>query len=125
MKKVSLVIVFLLSCVLAFSQSIFLYAGRSVPTDDPQGQPAVSYSLGTPDASGNIHEMTVVVVLGKMSQDLFDAAAQGTPFDKMELRFYDNGKKVNKITMQDVLVTSVQVSGTNQVVTLSCNKIKI
>jgi type VI protein secretion system component Hcp len=125
MKKVSLLFVFLLSCIFAFSQSIFLYAGKSVPTDEPQGQPVVSYSLGTPDAGGNIHEMTVVIVMGQMSQELFEAVAQGTPFDKMELRFYDNGKKLNKFTMVDVLVTSAQVSGTNQLVTLEFNKIKL
>jgi len=124
MKKLSLLFVFLLSCIFAFTQSIFLYAGKSVPTDEPQGQPVVSYSLGTPDASGNIHEMTVTIVMGQMSQELFNAVAQGTPFDKMELRFYDNGKKLNKYTMQDVFVTSSQISGTNQVVTLLFSKIK-
>lgn len=124
MKKVSLLFIMLVSCLFALSQSIFLYAGKSVPTDQPQGQPVVSYSLGSPDGSGEIHEMTVTVVIGQMSQDLFQAVAQGTVFDKMELRFYDAGKKLNKFTMQDVMVTSVQVSGTNQVVGLSFSKIK-
>jgi type VI protein secretion system component Hcp len=69
--------------------------------------------------------MTVTIVIGQMSQELFDAAAQGTLFDKMELRFYDNGKKLNKFTMEDVLVTSTQISGANQIVTLSFNKLKL
>lgn len=125
MKKVSLFFVFLLCCIFAFSQSIFLYAGKSVPTDEPQGQPVLSYSLGIPDVSGNVHDMTVTITLGQMSQDLFNATATGTPFDKMELRFYDNGKKINKYTMQDVMVTSAVISGTNQVVMLSFSKIKL
>lgn len=125
MKKLSLLLVLVLSCMFAFSQSIFLYAGKSVPTDEPQGQPVVSYSLGTADASGDIHDMTVEITLGQMSQDLFDAVVSGTPFDKMELRFYDGKKKLNKYTMQDVLVTSLQISGTNEVVTLSFSKIKL
>ena len=124
MKKVSLLFVFLLSCIFAFSQSIFLYAGKSLSTDSPLGEPVFSYSLGSPDANGNLHEMTVTIALGQVAQELFTATAQGTLFDKMELRFYDNGKRVNRFTMQDVVVSSAQVSGTNQVVTLSFNKIK-
>ena len=124
MKKVSLLLVFLLSCIFAFSQSIFLYAGNSLSTDTPLGEPVVSYSLGSPDPSGTIHEMTVTIGLGQVAQELFTATALGTIFGKMELRFYDNGKRVNRFTMQDVLVTSSQISGTNQVVTLSFSKIK-
>ena len=124
MKKVSLLFVFLLSCAIAFSQSIFLYAGNDLSTDTPLGEPVMSYSLGSPDASGNIHELTVTIGLGQVAQELFTATAQGTLFNKMELRFYDNGKRINRFTMQDVVVSSAQVSGTNQIVTLSFNKIK-
>jgi hypothetical protein len=127
MKKIGLLFSLLLCCTLAFSQSIFLDAGPSVPTDAPQGQPVFSYSFGTTDADGGFHDISVTLVTGIMSPELLMAAASGTGFAKMEIKMYDNQNKVQyKITLQDVMVTSFQ-SGTNLTdnITLSFNKIKI
>jgi type VI protein secretion system component Hcp len=127
MKKIGLLFSLLLCCTLAFSQSIFLDAGPSVPTDEAKGQPVLSFSFGTPDANGDFHDISVTLVTGIMSPELLAAAALGTSFAKMEIKMYDNQNKVYyKITLQDVMVTSFQSGANlNDDVTLSSNKIKI
>lgn len=120
MKKICLVFSFLLCCSLAFSQSIFLDAGPHVPTDAPEGQPVLSYSFGT------VNDITVTLVTGIMSPELMWAVATGTGFSKMQITVYDNQNKVDrKITLHNVMVTSIQLSGLTENVTLSFNKIKI
>ena len=121
MKKIGLLFSLLLCCTLTFSQSIFLDAGPSVPTDAPEGQPVVSYSFGI----GN--EINLMLVTGAMSPDLFLAAATGTPFSKMDITFYDVQNKVDyKITIRNVFVSSIQAGiGLTENVTLSYDKIKI
>ncbi len=127
MKKIGLLFSLLLCCTLTFSQSIFLDAGPSVPTDASEGQPVLSFSFGTPDANGGFHDISLTLVTGIMSPELLLAAASGTGFAKMEIKVYDDQNKVYyKITLQDVMVTSFQ-SGINLTdnVTLSFTKIKI
>ena len=127
MKKIGLLFSLLICCTLAFSQSIFLDAGPGVPTDAPQGQPVISYSYGIADADGNFYDISVSLVTGIMSVELYNAVATGTGFAKMEIKAYDAQNKVYlKITLHDVLVTSFQ-SGANLTdnVTLSFSKIKI
>ena len=121
MKKIGLVFSLLLCCTLVFSQSLFLDAGPAVPTDAPEGQPVLSYSLGT------AHDITVTLVTGIMSQELTQAAVSGTVFAKMELKEYNSQNKViYKITLQNVMVTSFQTgAGLTENVTLSFNKIRI
>jgi type VI protein secretion system component Hcp len=119
MKKFSLLFSLLLFCCIAFSQSIYLDAGPAVSADEPEGQPVLSYSLG-------VQEINITLVTGSMSPELFQAAAQGTRFAKMELDFYDNQNKIYQtITIRDVYVTSIQV-GTDltEYVTLSYSKMK-
>jgi type VI protein secretion system component Hcp len=120
MKKITLLFSFLLCCTLAFSQSMFLDAGPQVPADEPQGQPVLSYSFGASN------DMTVTLVTGAMSPELFLAVATGTPFSKMEIKVYDGQNKVEqKITLHNVFVTSFQTGlGSTETVTLSFDKIK-
>jgi hypothetical protein len=127
MKKIGLFFSLLLCCTLAFSQSIFLDAGPAVPTDASQGQPILSYSYGIASPDGSIHEISLLLVTGIMSQELMQAAASGTGFNKMEIKFYDNQNKVYyRITLHDVMVSAIQ-SGINLTdhVTLSFSKMKI
>jgi len=121
MKKTGLFFSLLLCCSLAFSQSIFLDAGPNVATDAPEGQPVLSYSLGT------AHDVTVTLVTGIMSPVLMQAAVFGTSFAKMEIKVYNSQDKIDhKITLQDVIVTSFQQgTGLTETVTLSYNKIRI
>jgi Type VI secretion system effector, Hcp len=121
MKKIGLIFSLLLCCTLTFSQSIFLDAGPGIPTDAPEGQPVNSYSFG----SGN--EISVTLVTGIMSPELFLAAATGTPFSKMEITVYDSQNKVaRKITLHNVFVSSIQTGfDLTENVTLSFDKIKI
>ena len=118
MKKITLLFSFLLCCIFSFSQSIFLDGGPGVPADDPQGQPAVSYSIN------NATEVTVVITTGAMTADLFLAAINGTPFSKMEIKVYDDQNKVvSRITMHDAFVASIQSLGATQTVTFTSDKI--
>jgi hypothetical protein len=120
MKKFALLFSFLLSCMFAFSQSIFLDAGPNVPADAPQGQPVLSYSLG----SGN--EVTMTVVTGAMSADLFLAAATGTPFSKIEMTVYDQNKAAYRITIHNSFVSTIQTGvDLTETVTFVSDKIKI
>src|SRR5215203_1941908 len=102
MKKIGLLFSLLLCCTLAFSQSYFLDAGPSVPTDAPEGQPVMSYAFGLAGADGSFHDINLTLVTGIMSPELFLAAATGTGFSKMELKAYDSQNKVYlKITLHD------------------------
>ena len=121
MKKFNLLFSLLLCCTLAFSQTIYLDAGPQVPADGPEGQPVLSYSFGT----GN--DITVTMVTGAMSPELFLAAATGTPFNKMEIIVYNDQNKVQtRITLHNVFVSSIQVGvDLTENVTLSSERIKI
>lgn len=121
MKKIGLLFSLLLSCTFAFSQAMFLDAGPSVPADEREGQPVLAYSLG----GGN--DITVTIVTGAMSPELFLAAATGTPFPKMDLKVYDDQNKVSyRITLHNVFVTSIQPGvDLTENVTLTSDKIKI
>ena len=121
MKKFNLLFSLLLCCTLAFSQTIYLDAGPQVPADAPEGQPVLSYSFGT----GN--DITVTMVTGAMSPELFLAAATGTPFNKMEIIVYNDQNKVQtRITLHNVFVSSIQVGvDLTENVTLSSERIKI
>jgi hypothetical protein len=121
MKKIGFLFSLLLCCILTFSQSIFLDAGPGVPTDAAEGQPVLSYSFGI----GN--EISVALVIGIMSPQLFLAAATGTVFSKMDITVYNSQNKVDrKITLHNVLVSSIQPGfDLTENVTLSFEKIKI
>ena len=121
MKKFNLLFSLLLCCTLAFSQTIYLDAGPQVPADAPEGQPVLSYSFGT----GN--DITVTMVTGAMSPELFLAAATGTPFNKMEIIVYNDQNKIQtRITLHNVFVSSIQVGvDLTENVTLSSERIKI
>lgn len=126
MKKTSLLFIFLLSYTFVFSQTIFLDAGPLVPEDAPEGQPVLSYSLSDP-AEGGLQELRLTLITGIMTPELIKAAASGTGFTKMELKFYDTQQKVYyKITLHEVMVSSYQ-SGTNMIdnVSLTFSRIKI
>jgi hypothetical protein len=120
MKKITLFFAFLLCSFFSFSQSIFLDGGPGVPADDPLGQPALSYSIGSAT------EVTVVITTGAMTADLFLAASNGTPFSKMEIKVYDDQNKVvSRITIHEAFVSSIQSLGLTQTVTFTSDKIKI
>jgi len=123
MKKVVLLFCLLLCCSLSFSQTIFLDAGKSVPTDAPQGQPVLSYSFGS---SGTAQQITIVLETGSASQALFNAVATGTVFKKMELDFYNEQNKLySRISFSDVMVTSYQtLEGGIEAVALTYSKIR-
>ncbi len=120
MKKIALVFSFMLCFTLSFSQLIYLDAGPQVAADEPKGQPVLSYSFGDP---GSIN---LTIETGLMSPQLFQAAAFGTIFSKMEIKVYDQKKVVYKITLQNVMVASISTGiGTTENVTLQYEKIRI
>jgi hypothetical protein len=123
MKKVVFLFCLLLCCSLAFTQTIFLDAGKSVPTDAPQGQPVLSYSIGS---NGTSQQMMIVLETGSATPALVNAVATGTVFKKMELDFYnEQGKLYSRISVSDVLLTAYQTLGDGtEVITLSYSKIK-
>jgi hypothetical protein len=126
MKKLGFLFGLLLCCTLAFTQTIFLDAGPSVPTDAAQGQPVLSYSFGLADADGEFHDLSLTMVNGIMSPELLLAVATGTGYAKMELKVYNSENKITRrITMQDVMVTTIQFSGLEVLVTLSFSKAKV
>lgn len=90
-----------------FSQGLYLDPGKTIPTDDPRGIPAVSYSFGT-----TLHTVTIELEIGAASPALFQAVANGTSFKKMELKSYDAKNKVEySFTFSDVQPIAIQVSG--------------
>ena len=118
MKKVVLLFSLLLSFTLAFSQGLYLDPGKTIPTDDRRGIPAVSYSF-----DNTLHNATVEIEIGTASQALFNAVASGTYFKKMELKSYDARNKVEYgFVFSDVYLTAIQFTGATQLLTLSFSK---
>ncbi|HUR12723.1 MAG TPA: type VI secretion system tube protein Hcp [Flavitalea sp.] len=120
MKKISMLLVVLLSGLIGFSQSMFLTAGP-VRTDNPLGQPVLAYSIGisnsgsahTGGGSGtgkaNYQDLSVTMNTGRMSPDLIKSVALGTHFQEVVLSFYDEKQKMYyKITLKEAMVTSYQ-----------------
>ena len=119
MKKFALLFSLLLSFTLAFSQTLYLDPGKTIPTDDPKGIPVLSYSF-----DNNLHSVNLQVEMGTYSSALFDAVASGTFFKKMELDSYNAKDKVDySYVFSGVILTSLQTSGTTQTVTLSFLKL--
>ena len=118
MKKVVLLFSLVLSFTLAFSQSLYLDPGKTIPTDDSRGIPAYSYSF-----DNTLHSVTIELEIGASSAELFNAVASGTYFKKMELKSYDTKNKVEySYIFSGVYLTSIQISGTTESLTLSFSK---
>lgn len=118
MKKVVLLFSLVLSFTLAFSQTLYLDPGKTIPTDDSRGIPAYSYSF-----DNTLHSVTIELEIGTSSAALFNAVASGTYFKKMELKSYDTKNKVEySYVFSGVYLTAIQISGTTESVTLSFSK---
>ncbi len=118
MKKVVLLFSLVLSFTLAFSQSLYLDPGKTIPTDDSRGIAAFSYSF-----DNTLHTVTIELEIGTASAALFNAVASGTYFKKMELKAYDTKNKVEySYVFSDVYITAIQISGTTESLTLSFSK---
>ena len=122
MKKVVLLFSLLLSFSFAFSQNLYLDPGKTIPTDDPRGIQAFSYSFGT-----TLHTVTIELELGTASPALFQAVANGTYFKKMELKSYDAKNKVEySFVFSDVQLTSLQFTGgSTELLTLQFSNFRI
>ena len=116
MKKVVLLFSLLLSFTLAFSQGLYLDPGKTIPTDDGNGIPAISYAF-----DNTLHSVTIELEIGTASPALFNAVASGTYFKKMELKSYDAKDKVEySFVFYDVYLTSSQITqNSTQSLTLS------
>jgi hypothetical protein len=119
MKKVVLLFSLLLSFTLAFSQGLYLDPGKTIPTDDRRGIPAVSYSF-----DNTLHSATIEIEIGTASPALFNAVASGTYFKKMELKSCDANNKVQfSFVFSVVYLTAIQfTAGSTQLLTLSFSK---
>jgi len=109
MKKVVLLFSLLVSCTIAFSQITFLDLGKSIPTDAREGLLVSSFSFGS---AGSSPAITVTLDANSSATPaLFQAAVNGTVFQKMELTTYELGKVSSKITFTDVMNASFSLSG--------------
>ena len=118
MKKVVLLFSLVLSFTLAFSQTLYLDPGKTIPTDDSRGIPAYSYSF-----DNTLHSVTIELEIGTSSAALFNAVASGAYFKRMELKSYDTKNEVEySYVFSGVYLTAIQISGTTESVTLSFSK---
>lgn len=115
MKKLVLLFSLLLSFTFAFSQTLFLDPGKTIPTDDSRGIPVLAYSF-----DNTLHSVTIETPIGTYSPALFDAVVMGTYFKKMQLNSYNAKNKVEySYVFSGVYITSIQTSATStQLVTL-------
>lgn len=112
--------VLLFITLLGASQSIFLQVS-GLQGDATEGQPVFAYSFGVSNSAvvsggggmsagkANFQDLHVTMQTGKMSTALFTAVATGLHIAKVELKVFDQSRKLTLLfTLEDVLITSYQ-----------------